>query len=194
MMKRVLISFLLVGLMTGCASTPRTSPSLNVSPVQDERIIYRSLIEQRVSMYRHEEAAKAVEACREVRQEKTAACAPQEPVTTGDNYFVRFGNESVVLDLDLNPVLPDIQEKTHYFVMGHSHGPSVVGNASLAQQRAIVVASWLSRNGIEQGNIHLLAAWSAHAEPYAPNLGVQVYALKNTSDIYLPLGAANGRS
>jgi hypothetical protein len=174
---------LLAALLGGCGSAPPKATTGNEGGMTDGRIFYRSLTGDASNVGATEWSVPAVSRaapceCEPVRCEKVRPSIPSP------DYFVDFRNESASLNLGLNKEMPVIErelpgDETHYFVLGHSHGPSVVGNAELAQKRARAVGRWLKQQGVSNERIHMLASWSKVKELNYPTRGVQVFKMND---------------
>jgi outer membrane protein OmpA-like peptidoglycan-associated protein len=175
----------LVALLAACSSTVKKEP-LPLTSESEERIIYRSLTQKPIT-YVPVDTTHSV----------GVVTADSRPANTTmvrvPDYYIQFSNESASLDLDLNKNMPAIDGQAHYFVLGHSHGFTSVGNAKLAQLRTVAVANWLHQNGIAIDHIHMMASWSSVKELDFPVLGVQVYKLKDINDMVL-FGSSYGQS
>jgi hypothetical protein len=170
-------------LLGGCGSAPQKTTPVNNAGVPNGRIFYRSLSDIPTGANAAEWSVPTVSQAASCKCEQVR-CEKIRPSIPSPDYFVDFSNESAFLNLELNKVMPAIEEdaagdETHYFVMGHSHGPSVVGNAMLAQKRARVVARWLKQRGVSNERIHMLASWSATKELNYPSSGVQVFKMND---------------
>lgn len=174
---------LLVVLLGGCGSAPQKTTPENNTGVSNGRIFYRSLSNIPSGANATEWSVPAVSQAASCKCEP-ARCEKIRPSIPAPDYFVDFSNESASLSLRLNKEMPSVEgeapgDETHYFVLGHSHGPSVVGNAELAQKRARVVGQWLMQRGVSNERIHMLASWSSTKELNYPTSGVQVFKMND---------------
>ncbi len=180
----VLICFLF---LLGCSTNPVKE--------KNERIVYRDLtIENKKDFsfldFLSVEKKPIVEKKKETIKPLVVLKETIKPASK-PNHIVSFYNESRKPLKRMDHFIEKLDFNTHYFLIGHSHGYSPIGNATLAQNRSKTVARWLVRKGINKRNIHLMSSWSPWADQNAPSKGVEIYLISDIKNGYLPLGNIN---
>ena len=108
--------------------------------------------------------------------------APSEPTAaTSAPVVLGFANESTrltrVTRQQLGTLYAALSPGHTVLLVGHSHGPSRVGNAALAQGRTHAAARHLTHLGLEEARIRLLASWSHTKGTYMLSRGVRAFIL-----------------
>ncbi len=186
-MKKYLPLFILVFLVSGCASIEKHEPTKN------DRIIYRSLLPevQKKDFNNYGQNNPVINPIQEEPLlpvlEKQVIVKPFNPHSKKASAYIPFYNESSKISAYDSLSKLEISKETNYFLVGHSHGSSLVGNAKLAVLRADNVAGYLKKKGVAKRNIHVLASWSSSVDGFSPLKGVEVYIVKKTEKGYLPV-------
>ena len=79
----------------------------------------------------------------------------------------------------LSDVRKQLTPKSHAVVVGHSHGRSRIGEATLAADRADSVKLAIQMMGIPEDNIHVFASWGKKTDRDTIFRGVTVYVVDN---------------
>jgi hypothetical protein len=79
----------------------------------------------------------------------------------------------------LSDVRKQLKPKSHVVVVGHSHGRSHIGEATLAADRADSVQLAIQMMGVSEDNIHVFASWGKKYNRDAIFRGVTVYMVDN---------------
>ena len=100
-----------------------------------------------------------------------------------DTVVIEFQNESDKLPRSGVPALKQLLQRNdrnvRYVIVGHSHGKSQIGTATLAHRRAEAVTGWLVNKGVSHKAIKQLGSWSRHASEGAPDKGVQIFVTRS---------------
>jgi hypothetical protein len=186
MTKPIFIFFLSLVALSGCSTLATKS-----LPENNPRIIYRDLVAAPQPVFVQPVAVQPV-----VEPMAIIKAAPKptfSPHSKKADYFIPFYNESSKINTGITHAMPTIDLSSHYFLLGHSHGSSAVGNAKLSQARAEAVARYLIQNKVKNPHIHMMASWSSWRDDYSPPKGVEVYVMPSLEKGFLPVGRIYNR-